>query len=324
MSKFSDFDLNKKTRNEIELEKSLKNMKNYKTSQNLDNLNGIYFDDNNFFDLGKNKDVIDNDMPMTVFNDPRYKQSNTRDQSRKQINNIKNLQSNSNLKVKGFEYDDNYEEFNETNYENPGFIELNRDLKINTNPKLKGGYISDELINVKKNKTEDINNLFTNKKININNLKGKIIHFKNCDEKLQNVICTALINEWPEDFSLKKITSSIGVKNFILFNFKDKLNSFFVFLDQDNDFLSTFAIDTENFAPYISHLFVNPNNRNNGIGKKTLKYAEKYIKKLGFNNSNLWCEEGLINYYKKNGYNIDEPLKISENRTVWKMNKNLN
>ena len=68
---------------------------------------------------------------------------------------------------------------------------------------------------------------------------------------------------------------------------------------------------------------MNPNLRKRGFGKKTLKYAEKYISKLGFDSSNLWCNEELIIFYKKNGYNVDSPMKISETKTVWKMIKNL-
>ena len=101
------------------------------------------------------------------------------------------------------------------------------------------------------------------------------------------------------------------------------MNSFFVLFDDDGDFVSTFAVDTDNFAPYISHLYVNPNVRGKGFGKKSLKYSEKYIKKLGFSSANLWCEEPLTGYYQKNGYSIDSQMRISEDKIVWKMIKNL-
>jgi len=162
-----------------------------------------------------------------------------------------------------------------------------------------------------------------NKDINATTTKLKILQFKNIPENVQDMIANALIQTWKKDFALKKITSYVGVKNFILHNFKDKLNSFFVLFDDAEDFVGTFAVDTENFAPYVSHLFINPNIRNKGFGKKALKYAEKYISKLGFSSSNLWCEEKLIAYYKKNSYVVDSPLKIAEDMTVWKMCKNL-
>ena len=101
------------------------------------------------------------------------------------------------------------------------------------------------------------------------------------------------------------------------------MNIFFVLFDDDGDFVSTFAIDTENFLPFLSHLFVNPNLRNKGFGKKSLKYGEKYIKKLGFDSANLLCEEPLVSYYKKNGYVVDSPLRISEKKMIWKMTKHL-
>ena len=154
-------------------------------------------------------------------------------------------------------------------------------------------------------------------------VKGKILQFKNCDEEVQDMISHAFINIWAEDFKMKNITTFTGVKQFILENFKDKLNAFFVLFDDDGDFISTFAVDVENFAPFISHLFVNPTLRNKGFGKKTIKYGEKYIKKLGFNSSNLWCEEHLVPFYRKNGYIIESKIKISETKEVWKMSKNL-
>ena len=162
-----------------------------------------------------------------------------------------------------------------------------------------------------------------NKKIKADAVKGKILQFKNCPTEIQTMIAHALINIWKDDFKLKKIHTYQGVINFILHNFVDKNNSFFVLFDDDDEFISTFAIDTENFAPYISHIFVNPNLRKRGFGKKTLKYAEKYISKLGFDSSNLWCNEELIIFYKKQGYNVDSPLRVSESKTVWKMIKNL-
>ena len=111
------------------------------------------------------------------------------------------MQSQSNKKIMGFDYENNFENFEEINYEKSDFIELNRDLKIN--PKKQLITIDSDDIELEKNKISN-KNLFSNKKININNFKGKIIHFKDSNEKLQNNICQALINEWPNDFSLKK------------------------------------------------------------------------------------------------------------------------
>jgi hypothetical protein len=86
-------------------------------------------------------------------------------------------------------------------------------------------------------------------------VKGKILQFKNCEEQLQDMISHAFINIWAEDFGIKKITTAKGVKEFILENFKDKLNAFFVLFDDDGDFISTFAIDVENFAPlFLTYL----------------------------------------------------------------------
>ena len=347
MSNYSNFENDiKKTRNEEALESTLKDLKNYKNaSQNFTNLDGRYFDDKNFFGLDNltNNEEVDKDAPPNkFFLDPRYTQNNTRNESRKQLNNKTNLKLQNTIPGVSSKNDNSLFEFNETNYEDPKFEESIRDLGLNQT-KIPSKEISTKLKQSSKNQDTDLAKIIKNvksvknnidedirpvlrmpkKNINADIVKGKIMQLKNCPVQIQDMICHAFITTWKEDFSMKKISTYTGVKNFILSNFKDKMNCFFVLFDDDGDFISTFAIDTENFAPYISHIFVNPNIRNKGFGKKTIKYAEKYIKKLGFDSSHLWCEEPLISFYKKNGYVIDSPMKISEDKTIWKMSKNL-
>ena len=98
MSKYSNFEFeNKKTRNEMALEESLKDMKNYKNeSHNSNNLDGRYFDDKNFYGVD-NEEKYDDAPPNNFFNDPRYTQNQTRNISKKQINVTKNLKTTKNL-----------------------------------------------------------------------------------------------------------------------------------------------------------------------------------------------------------------------------------
>jgi hypothetical protein len=382
MSKYSEFQVDGgKTRVQESLESQLADIKNYKNaSQNFENLDGINKKDDNFF--GLNMFQKDDNHGNTIFKDPRYITSNTRDDSRRQLNNNKNLKIQSVLP--GLESSSNLGSFEETNYENSKFRELTRNLELggtsspNMHPLLKGEMnnkeinskgINNNLVEPKdaliidddeldmdvnsiirptnskssKNTESDLMKIINKvknpkdlkiedtkpvlrmpaKKISANQVKGRIIQFKNCPEQIQDMIAHALINIWADDFALKKISTHVGVKNFILHNFKDKNNSFFVLFDDEGDFISTFAVDMENFAPMISHLYVNPNLRKRGFGIKTLRYGEKYIKKMGFDTSHLWCEEELIKFYKKNNYNVDSKMKISEDKVVWKMVKNL-
>lgn len=373
MSKYSEFQVEGgKTRVQESLESQLADIKNYKNaSQNFDNLDGIDKKDENFF--GLNMFQKDDKNDNTIFRDPRYTTSNTRDDSRRQLNNNKNLKIQSVLP--GLESSSNLGSFEETNYENSKFRELNRNLELgdtgspNVHPLLKGEMnnkiepkntliIDDDELDMdvnsiirptssksskSKNTESDLMKIINKvknpkdlriedtkpvlrmpaKKISASQVKGRIIQFKNCPEQIQDMIAHALINIWADDFELKKISTYVGVKNFILHNFKDKNNSFFVLFDDEGDFISTFAVDMENFVPMISHLYVNPNLRKRGFGIKTLKYGEKYIKKIGFDTSHLWCEEDLIKFYKKNNYNVDSKMKISKDKVVWKMVKNL-
>ena len=339
MSKFSEIEsTNDKTRIQSLLEEQLSEMKNYKNdTANISNLEGLTKGKKEAFYQLNYMQPLTNHMPNLFSEDPRYAQNNSRDHSRRQINNKQNLRMVKTLP--GMDNGSTFEEFNETNYEDPKFTELNRNIELGLVP-IKGyGDISPIFVEQKKEKKKqtDIENIIIklnkqpdeailkmpNKDINVKTFKGRILQFKNCPENVKDLICSEFIKIWKDDFVLKKITSMIGVKNFLLYNFKDKMNIFFVLFDDDGDFVSTFAIDTENFSPFISHLFVNPNLRNKGFGKKSLKYGEKYIKKLGFDAANLWCEESLVSYYKKNDYVVDSPLRISEKKMIWKMTKNL-
>jgi len=339
MSKFSEIEsTNDKTRIQSLLEEQLSEMKNYKNdTANISNLEGLTKGKKEAFYQLNYMQPLTNHMPNLFSEDPRYAQNNSRDHSRRQINNKQNLRMVKTLP--GMDNGSSFEEFNETNYEDPKFAELNRNIELGLVP-IKGfGDISPVFVEQKKEKKKqtDIENIIIklnkqpdeailkmpNKDINVKTFKGRILQFKNCPENVKDLICSEFIKIWKDDFVLKKITSMIGVKNFLLYNFKDKMNIFFVLFDDDGDFVSTFAIDTENFSPFISHLFVNPNLRNKGFGKKSLKYGEKYIKKLGFDAANLWCEESLVSYYKKNDYVVDSPLRISEKKMIWKMTKNL-
>jgi GNAT superfamily N-acetyltransferase len=159
--------------------------------------------------------------------------------------------------------------------------------------------------------------------IEISLKKGHILQFKNCSERMQNIVAEQMFEFWKEDFIERNIDTPFAIKRFIIENFNDKLNMFFVFFDDNGYFISTFAVDTTNLAPFISHLFVRKELRGKGFGVRSLILAEKYVKKLGFMCANLWCEDHMIDFYKKNGYIVDEPIKISAKKTVWKMLKNI-
>ena len=266
MSKYSEFQVDGgKTRVQESLESQLADIKNYKNaSQNFENLDGINKKDDNFF--GLNMFQKDDNHSNTIFKDPRYITSNTRDDSRRQLNNNKNLKIQSVLP--GLESSSNLGSFEETNYENSKFRELARNLELggasspNTHPLLKGEInnkaepkdtliIDDDeldmdvnsiirptsskssknlesdlmkIINKVKNPkdSKDLKDLniedtkpvlrMPAKKISANQVKGRIIQFKNCPEQIQDMIAHALINIWADDFALKKLVHMLELK----------------------------------------------------------------------------------------------------------------
>ena len=233
MSKFSEIESNSdKTRIQSLLEEQLSEMKNYKNdTANISNLEGLTKGKKDAFYQLNYMQPLTNHMPNLFSEDPRYAQNNSRDQSRRQLNNKKNLKMVKTLP--GMDNGSSFEEFNETNYEDPKFTELNRNIELGLVP-IKGyGDISPVFVEQKKEKKKqtDIENIILklnkqpdeatlkmpNKDINMSNFKGRILQFKNCPENVKDLICSEFIKIWKDDFVLKKITSMIGVKNFLLY-----------------------------------------------------------------------------------------------------------
>ena len=76
-------------------------------------------------------------------------------------------------------------------------------------------------------------------------------------------------------------------------------------IDNNNiELIGFIGIDRHNFYPCISHLFIVPGYRNKKYSKMLVKFCEKIIKELKFNESTLWCLEHLQKYYENMGYSI--------------------
>jgi hypothetical protein len=83
-------------------------------------------------------------------------------------------------------------------------------------------------------------------------------------------------------------------------------NIFYVLTSSDNKHLyGTIAIKFNNMDyPFISDLFTVRKYRSNGYARYLLKYANKYIKKLGYSKSILWCNDYMLKYYINLGWKI--------------------
>jgi len=55
---------------------------------------------------------------------------------------------------------------------------------------------------------------------------------------------------------------------------------------------------------YIEDIIVSKENRNNGLGKKIVKYIVDYCKINKFYKITLTCDEKLVNFYKKNNFEV--------------------
>jgi len=124
----------------------------------------------------------------------------------------------------------------------------------------------------------------------------KIIQYNQAFPEVQSVVIKHLKKEFGDFYSdrfVRKNWSSGDV--------------FYVMVDKsETRFIGCVAVDRRNFYPYISELYVVPNERRNGYATKLLKFGEEYTKSLSFYVAKLWCDKELVGFYKKRGYTIEE------------------
>lgn len=70
--------------------------------------------------------------------------------------------------------------------------------------------------------------------------------------------------------------------------------------------IGSIAVDRKNFEPFISHLYVDEAYRKKGYGKRLLEHGIEYSRAFKFNAVKLWCEEAMIPYYIKHGWEKDK------------------
>lgn len=132
--------------------------------------------------------------------------------------------------------------------------------------------------------------------------------FQNSPKDIQTEVVSYLKKEWYES-NKKDDTFSI---DFIKTTWNDANNILYVLMQKnlkDSNLvrlIGTVAIDRKQFVPFFSQLFVVPHERNKGYANILIKHAEKYIKKMRFNKSKLWCKPDLINFYNKLGYDVED------------------
>ena len=84
----------------------------------------------------------------------------------------------------------------------------------------------------------------------------------------------------------------------------------YVLTSSDNKNLyGTIGIKVDKDTAFISDLFTVKKYRANGYARYLLKYANKYIKRLGFSKSTLWCNDYMLKYYKNLGWEIQTKTK---------------
>lgn len=152
---------------------------------------------------------------------------------------------------------------------------------------------------------------------------NRIIVFQNATPQQQYQTAYHLMHIFPGDFESQGIKTTQDLIAFILDHWKHG-DSFYIFVSQQGNVFGGVGVDISNNEPFLSNLFVIPPMRSRGFSKVLIKYAEDYASKMEYPYIKIWCENKLINFYKKIGYEYVESTKDSKGNPVYIMNKPLN
>lgn len=132
-----------------------------------------------------------------------------------------------------------------------------------------------------------------------------VSHYVTCDPSLQIQVQNHLWNEFQADFgnhnAFLKTIASFG-------SWREQQKVLFVAYDLDTrSLLGTASIEYAHdslLTPSIANIYIHPDSRNQGYGKRILQFCEKYIKKKGLSTAYLWCKPNLQSYYERLGYKV--------------------
>jgi GNAT superfamily N-acetyltransferase len=134
---------------------------------------------------------------------------------------------------------------------------------------------------------------------------NKIIPYQESTKEIQDKVCKFMIKEWAEE---AKINNVDDAHYYIIDNWSSG-DILYVLID-DIELLGFIAVDRKQFYPFISHLYVTPDNRKKGFGKLLIDFAIEYIKILDFSEGKLWCKEELVPFYEKYGWKVIDKKKL--------------
>jgi len=125
--------------------------------------------------------------------------------------------------------------------------------------------------------------------------------YQDCSQGIRNDACTHIYNSFRTEI---KLNDKSETNNFITKNFSN--GDIFYVLCVDDMFIGTVALDTKNFYPCVSNMYVVEDQRKKGYGQLMLDFAIIYAIHLKFHELNLWCKKDMVSYYEKFGYEIVE------------------
>jgi GNAT superfamily N-acetyltransferase len=118
-------------------------------------------------------------------------------------------------------------------------------------------------------------------------------------QKVSNDIKEDVINYFNNEWKNK--TGITYTEQFINDTWKYP-DALYVMTDKDGKLIGTTGLDRQYMSyPFISHIYVTPENRKTGYGEKLFEHILKHAKKVGYKIVRGFCEDKLVPYYEKFG-----------------------
>ena len=150
----------------------------------------------------------------------------------------------------------------------------------------------------------------------------KMVIFQNTTPHQQSQTAYWLLHIFGDDFKSQGVNTIPQMISFIKEHWSNG-DSMYVFIAPNENVLGAVGIDLTHNEPFLSNMFIIPSMRKHGYSKILMKYAEIHTRRFQFDYIKLWCEEGLLDYYKKFGYDFVSKIVNGKGEPVFILMKRL-
>ncbi|NBU33907.1 GNAT family N-acetyltransferase [bacterium] len=124
-----------------------------------------------------------------------------------------------------------------------------------------------------------------------------IVTFQSVSEDVKLWVAERLLEVWSKEAEISSITDAV---NYISTHFR--YGDIFYVLFVHAEPIGFMGMDTKNWIPFLSHLYIDNRYRNKGYAKLLLDFGRKWATHRQFSEYKLFCKPELVYFYRKRGF----------------------